>query len=228
MVEFLLILGVLTIYFAPTFVAAWRRHPRSVAIGLVNLLLGFTVLGWIAALFWAMSRDVAAAHKYDYYSEQYGGMQVSSKENMNNAVLWGISGLIAVATVFAVGAHHLRARESKAPSQVGVALNAPTSPAAATDKLVQVPVSSSAQASTPQDAVGQSSRSAGQVDAKPELPAGVHEDAATGESERPTKPIVAPSAHIHFVHHSRIDPNKLYVDGVPPAERIAPRAVAGK
>jgi hypothetical protein len=30
-----------------------RRHPNTVAIGILNLFLGWTFLGWVAALVWA-------------------------------------------------------------------------------------------------------------------------------------------------------------------------------
>ncbi len=45
-------------YFIPFFVAAGRKHRFSTAIGLINLLLGWTVIGWLAAIIWAVNRDV--------------------------------------------------------------------------------------------------------------------------------------------------------------------------
>jgi hypothetical protein len=51
----LLIIGV-AMYFVPTIVA-WRRlHPNRTTIFLLNLLAGWTLLGWILALFWSISR----------------------------------------------------------------------------------------------------------------------------------------------------------------------------
>lgn len=41
------------VYFAPCGVAYARRHRQLLAIFVLNLLLGWTVLGWIAALIWA-------------------------------------------------------------------------------------------------------------------------------------------------------------------------------
>jgi hypothetical protein len=40
-------------YLAPTIVAAYRDHADKTAVCLVNLLLGWTVLGWIVALVWS-------------------------------------------------------------------------------------------------------------------------------------------------------------------------------
>ncbi len=43
----------LCVYFLPAYNAARRRHPQDTAILLLTLLLGWTVLGWIAALIWS-------------------------------------------------------------------------------------------------------------------------------------------------------------------------------
>ena len=51
----------LVAYFIPLFVAAGRKHRFIGAIGLMNLLLGWTVLGWFAAIIWAVNRDVRDA-----------------------------------------------------------------------------------------------------------------------------------------------------------------------
>jgi len=48
--------GVVMLYFLPFALAKWRKHPASDGILVVNLLLGWTVLGWIVALAWAGSR----------------------------------------------------------------------------------------------------------------------------------------------------------------------------
>ncbi len=44
----------LAVYFLPTILAAFRCHPNALAIFLVDLLLGWTFLGWIGALIWAL------------------------------------------------------------------------------------------------------------------------------------------------------------------------------
>lgn len=45
------------LYFLPTLIA--RDKPQVLAVFLVNLLLGWTVIGWFVALMWA-----AAAERY--------------------------------------------------------------------------------------------------------------------------------------------------------------------
>ena len=51
MTNVLLLLAVL--YFVPWLVAALRRHHNQGAIFILNLLLGWTFLGWVAALVWS-------------------------------------------------------------------------------------------------------------------------------------------------------------------------------
>ena len=40
-------------YFLPAFIAALRKHHQQNAIVVLNLLLGWTGVGWIGALVWA-------------------------------------------------------------------------------------------------------------------------------------------------------------------------------
>jgi hypothetical protein len=43
------------LYCLPTFVAYRRRHHRAGAIMFLDLILGWTVVGWMVALAWALS-----------------------------------------------------------------------------------------------------------------------------------------------------------------------------
>ncbi|WP_277226774.1 superinfection immunity protein [Hymenobacter sp. YC55] len=43
------------LYFIPAIVAKGKRNATSILV--LNLLLGWTILGWIAALIWALSND---------------------------------------------------------------------------------------------------------------------------------------------------------------------------
>ena len=45
----------LVAYFLPTLSAFYREHPSRWPIFWVNLFLGFTLLGWIICMFWALS-----------------------------------------------------------------------------------------------------------------------------------------------------------------------------
>jgi Superinfection immunity protein len=46
------------LYFLPALVANHRRHHNQAAIFTLNLLGGWTAIGWIAAFVWAMTRKL--------------------------------------------------------------------------------------------------------------------------------------------------------------------------
>jgi hypothetical protein len=43
------------IYFLPAFIASERRHPNRYSIFIINLFFGWTFVGWVACLAWALS-----------------------------------------------------------------------------------------------------------------------------------------------------------------------------
>ena len=43
-------------YLLPSIVAFCRHHQNSPAILILNLLLGWTIIGWIIALVWAFTK----------------------------------------------------------------------------------------------------------------------------------------------------------------------------
>lgn len=47
----------LAIYFLPAIVASNRRHQSEDAIFLLNLLLGWTLLGWVVAFIWSLTNQ---------------------------------------------------------------------------------------------------------------------------------------------------------------------------
>lgn len=53
----LLISVSVVLHFLPTVIALARHHRNRLGIFLVNLLLGWTIFGWVAALIWAVYRD---------------------------------------------------------------------------------------------------------------------------------------------------------------------------
>ena len=48
----------LLIYFLPAFIATAKKKQNSTAITILNLFLGWTILGWIIALVWAATVDI--------------------------------------------------------------------------------------------------------------------------------------------------------------------------
>ena len=49
----ILVIFLLWIAFLPLWIARVRKHPHSLAIFLINLLLGWTLFFWLIALIWA-------------------------------------------------------------------------------------------------------------------------------------------------------------------------------
>ncbi|MDK2745008.1 MAG: superinfection immunity protein [Nitrospira sp.] len=50
--------GPLIIYLIPSFVAVVRNHDHRFEISALNLVLGWTGIGWIGALVWAIYKPV--------------------------------------------------------------------------------------------------------------------------------------------------------------------------
>lgn len=49
---------ILMIYFLPATIAVFRDHNNAGAISVLNLLAGWTVIGWIAAMVWASTNNL--------------------------------------------------------------------------------------------------------------------------------------------------------------------------
>ena len=54
LVDLLVIILIFAFYFLPTLVAFLKQHKNKLAIFLLNLLLGWTVLGWVVSLVWSV------------------------------------------------------------------------------------------------------------------------------------------------------------------------------
>jgi T4 superinfection immunity protein len=52
-VTVIMLLLIVLIYMLPTLVAFGREHPRRHEITVVNILLGWTLIGWIGVFLWA-------------------------------------------------------------------------------------------------------------------------------------------------------------------------------
>ena len=51
------LLFMLGLYFIPTIVAVCREHSQAAPIIIVNLFLGWTLIGWVVALAWAAMNE---------------------------------------------------------------------------------------------------------------------------------------------------------------------------
>jgi hypothetical protein len=54
--EIMWVVLIFGLYFLPFLIAALRQHKNVLAIFLLNLALGWTFLGWIAALIWSVMK----------------------------------------------------------------------------------------------------------------------------------------------------------------------------
>lgn len=45
----------LAVYFAPTIIGLLRHHPNMAPILVVNIFLGWSIIGWVVALAWAFT-----------------------------------------------------------------------------------------------------------------------------------------------------------------------------
>jgi uncharacterized membrane protein len=50
----IMLLLVVLIYMLPTLIAFGREHPRRQDLAVVNILLGWTLIGWVAVFLWAL------------------------------------------------------------------------------------------------------------------------------------------------------------------------------
>lgn len=52
---FLVFIVLVVVYFLPSIIASRRKHKNTNAIFIVNIFLGWTFVGWVAALVWAVA-----------------------------------------------------------------------------------------------------------------------------------------------------------------------------
>ena len=51
----------LAVYLLPAVISWCRHHRNGAAIFMLNIFLGWTFVGWVAALVWSMTADVKRA-----------------------------------------------------------------------------------------------------------------------------------------------------------------------
>jgi hypothetical protein len=54
----------LVMYFLPSIIALARSKRDLLAIFMLNLFLGWSVIGWVVALVWALKHDVPVVVRY--------------------------------------------------------------------------------------------------------------------------------------------------------------------
>lgn len=53
MTGFIMLIFIVFVYFVPYIVAKSKHHKQAEAIGVLNLLAGWTLIGWVVAAVWA-------------------------------------------------------------------------------------------------------------------------------------------------------------------------------
>lgn len=64
-----IIIVTLSFYLLPTIIASSRKHQNTAAIAALNILLGCTFLGWVAALVWALT-EVRTRDHFHYHDHR--------------------------------------------------------------------------------------------------------------------------------------------------------------
>lgn len=85
-----LIFGGVAFYFLPTIIAAVSKHRQLAAISILNLLAGWTFIGWIVAIVWAFVESqpqrvvyVERPSQPQYYPEPQPPQQTRSPPDYN-------------------------------------------------------------------------------------------------------------------------------------------------
>lgn len=71
-VAIVLLIVAAAVYFFPWLLAVLRGHNNKLAIFAVNLLLGWTFIGWVFALVWACTKDTKKNTERDFQRARYG------------------------------------------------------------------------------------------------------------------------------------------------------------
>lgn len=53
LIYFIIFIIIAVLYFLPSIIAISRDHPNATGIFILNLFLGWTLLGWVGALIWS-------------------------------------------------------------------------------------------------------------------------------------------------------------------------------
>jgi hypothetical protein len=69
LIAFSLLLTAPALYMLPTFEASKRKHPKLSAVALLNIFLGWSLIGWVASIVWAYSGSPQAEEKIVYDKE---------------------------------------------------------------------------------------------------------------------------------------------------------------
>jgi Superinfection immunity protein len=89
-----IILIVLSVYFIPTIIARIRHTKHTSLIFSLNLITGWTVVGWIAGVIWAVAahplpkRGPAGSKPLEVDTWSFGSLKLSDRRQIEQADRW--------------------------------------------------------------------------------------------------------------------------------------------
>lgn len=83
MVAFSALVTVPALYLLPTYEAWNRGHENLMAVGLLNLFLGWTFIGWVVAMVWAFKKPILIIAQTDMPSSTSGSQEIETKKMKN-------------------------------------------------------------------------------------------------------------------------------------------------
>lgn len=72
------------LYFIPSVIGILRKHHNLVGLIALNVLLGWTVLGWVGALIWSLLRSSKSQTIIHNYTETLSKNRIGELEQLNN------------------------------------------------------------------------------------------------------------------------------------------------
>lgn len=79
----MVIIFFIVIYFIPTFTAMSNHHRNTSGIFVLNIFLGWSLIGWVAALVWAISKSEPATVDSLESSDKNDGDNYSKLERIS-------------------------------------------------------------------------------------------------------------------------------------------------
>jgi hypothetical protein len=88
-----MVIGVVFVtYFLPAIIAGLRRHQAQYQIFFLNLLLGWTLIGWVVAFLWSIGRAKPVAPTVIYVNQPMAAAEATDKaavERSKEVDKWG-------------------------------------------------------------------------------------------------------------------------------------------
>ena len=75
-----LLLAAFAFYMLPAVVAAQRKHHQANAIAAVNLFFGWTLIGWVGCLIWALTEPLSVEARAEVMARAFTRAQANPIE----------------------------------------------------------------------------------------------------------------------------------------------------